>query len=74
MMKVTISTIRMTIVMIHTFLHLAMLLVSPLMMALATAGATNPGMDPIQFVNPMTVPIWGLDVKVVSPTLYYQQN
>ena len=56
MMKETVSTMRMTMVMIQTFLHLAMLLASPLMMALATAGATNPGMDPIQLVSPITVP------------------
>ena len=39
--------------------------VSPLMMTLTTAGATNKGMDLIQFVNPMTVPRWGLDLKLL---------
>ena len=56
MMKVTVSTMRITMVMIQTFLHLETLPSSPLIMELAIVGATNPGMEPMQFVSPNTVP------------------
>ena len=52
-------------VMIQMLLHLEMLASSPLMIELATVGATNPGMEPIQFVSPIIVPAM-LVLKFIS--------